>query len=126
MVELPISPAHGHLLCIECNEPQRARETCNNVVNDSGTAHPVFSPPSAHFHLVAWELSVPKTSAYLTGLVSRLLHRMERTGTPNLPAAAVDASDPAYLPEAQKTIDRSMPSLSGQTKGYCCSSDPCW
>src|SRR6266702_2761139 len=106
MVELPISSAHGHFLCIKCTEPQRAREARNSVGHNSGAAHPVFSSPSAHVHLVVWELSVPKTSAHLTGLVSRLLHRMERAGTPNLPAAIVDASDPAYLPKAQKTIAR--------------------
>src|SRR5258708_2848076 len=124
MLELSISSAHGHFLCIECIEPQRAREACNYVGHYSGTTHPVFSPPSVHFHLVVCSLPLPKPSAYLTGLVPRLLRGRERTGRPNLPAAPVDASDPAYLPKAQKAIGRSMSSLPGQTKCYRCPSDP--
>src|SRR6266446_3067679 len=104
MLERLISSTHGCLSFIECTEPQWAGEARSNVDHASRTTYSVFSPPSAHIYLVVWELSVSKTSAYLTSLVSCLLRRMERAGTPHLPAAPVDASDRAYLPKAQKAV----------------------
>src|SRR6266567_3984704 len=121
MVALSISSTDGCLLCSKRYEHQWIRQSCHYLVRSSGTVNFAHGSPLTDISLVDWRSPSGKESSFFTGLVSRLLHRMEAARTSSLPAAAVDAPSRHDLPNPQKAISRALPLLPGKTGSDCLS-----
>src|SRR6266568_1019503 len=121
MVALSISETDECLLRSKCDGYQWIRPACHDLVSASGTVNFAHGSPSPDISLVDWRSPSGKESSFFTGLVSRLLHRMEAARASSLPAAAVDAPSRHDLPNPQTAIGRTMPLLPGETGSDCLS-----
>src|SRR6266702_5433548 len=121
VVALSISSTDECLLYGKRNEHQWVRQSGHELVSSSGTVDFAHRSPPPDSSLVDWRSPNGKKSSYFSGLVSRLLHRMETTRASSLPAAAVDAPGGHDLPNPQHSISRAMPFLPGETGSDCLS-----